>query len=370
MGGVSRPDPSSRPARSAAPSDPAAPTSVRLGVLVAPDVDPAAAAALDPAALAARLDAAYPGLAWEVRVSAEDVGDDDDDSLDLLEITRDRMLDEDWDVAVGLTGRALVQGPHTLAEQVSPVHSTGVVSLALAPGDAQEAVARVVARLLGLDPDEPAPAEDDVRDAVRWARQLADDVEHRAGESGAAFAGRVAGRNARMILGTVRANRPWMLAVSLTRSMSTALATGALTLLTTDLWMLSAEYSGVQMGVLGALSIMAVTLSLVVGAKLWERPRRAAEREQVAVFNLATVLTVLIGVLVLHALLMLAALAGALLLVDADVFAEVTGESGTLWQYVKLAWFVGGLATIGSALGAGLEDDDDVRQAIFTRGAR
>ncbi|MDO4239149.1 hypothetical protein [Micrococcus sp.] len=367
---MSRPAPSSRPAASAAPSDPAAATPVRLGVLVAPDVDPAAAAALDPAALAARLDAAYPGLAWEVRVSAEDVGDDDDDSLDLLEITRDRMLDEDWDVAVGLTGRALVQGPHTLAEQVSPVHSTGVVSLALAPGDAQEAVARVVARLLGLDPDEGKPDEDDVRDAVRWARQLAADIEDRAGESGVSFAGRVAGRNARMILGTVRANRPWMLAVSLTRSMSTALATGALTLLTTDLWMLSAEYNGVQMGVLGVLSIVAVTLSLVVGAKLWERPRRAAEREQVAVFNLATVLTVLIGVLVLHALLMLAALAGALLLVDADVFEAVTGEAGTFWQYVKLAWFVGGLATIGSALGAGLEDDDDVRQAIFTRGAR
>lgn len=348
----------------------AAPTRIRLGVLVAPDVDPAAAAALDPAALAARLDAAYPGLAWDVQVSAEEVGDDDDDSLDLLEITRDRMLDEDWDVAVGLTGHALVQGPHTIAEQVSPVHSTGVTSLGLAEGDAPATVERVVARLLGLDPDEGEPHADDVRDAVRWARQLADDVEHRAGESGASFAGRVAGRNARMILGTVRANRPWMVAISLTRSMSTALATGALTLLTTDLWMLSAEYSGVQMAVLGALSIVAVTLSLVVGAKLWERPRRAAEREQVTVFNIATVLTVLIGVLVLHALLMLVALAGGLLLVDGDVFEEVTGDPATLWQYLKLAWFVGGLATIGSALGAGLEEADDVREAIFTRGSR
>ena len=82
------------------------------------------------------------------------------------------------------------------------------------------------------------------------------------------------------------------------------------------------------------------------------------------------VLTVLIGVLVLHALLMLVALAGGLLLVDADVFEEVTGDPATLWQYLKLAWFVGGLATIGSALGAGLEEADDVREAIFTRGSR
>lgn len=172
-----------------------------------------------------------------------------------------------------------------------------------------------------------------------------------------------------MLLGTVRANKPWTLAVSLTRSMSTALATGALTLITTDLWMLSAEYNGVQMAVLGAVAVLAVTLSLIVGAHLWERPRRRAEREQVTLFNIATALTVLLGVIVLHVMLMVAALAGALLLVDADVFHEVTGDPATPLQYVKLAWFVGGLATIGSALGAGLEDDDAVRAAIFTRGA-
>ncbi|UBH25098.1 hypothetical protein KW076_02590 [Micrococcus porci] len=313
--------------------------------------------------------AAYPGLAWDVVVSAEEVGDADDDSLDLLEITRDRMLDEDWDVAVGLTGHALVQGPHTLRSQVSPVHAAGVVSLDLADGGAREAVEDVVARVLGLDPDDGAPSAGERTAAVARARQRAEDVEARADESGASFTWRVLRANARLLLGTVRGNRPWLLAVSLTRSMSTALAAGALTLLTTDLWMLSAAYDGVQMSLLGLLAVAAVSLSLVVGAKLWERPRRAAEREQVAVFNLATVLTVVIGVLVLHALLMLAALAGALLLVDGDVFTEVTGEPASPWQYAKLAWFVGGLATIGAGLGAGLEDDDDVREAIFTRGA-
>lgn len=350
-----------------ASSDGAAPARVRLGVLVTPDVR---ATSPDPAALAARLGAAYPGLTWDVDVRAEEVGDADDDSLDLLEIIRDRALDEDWDIAVGLAGPPLVQGPHTLTEQVSPVHAAGVVSLALAQVPAEVAVERVVARVLGLDPDDGAPTADETADAVRWARQLAEDVERRPGESGVSYAWRVLRGNARMLTGTVLANRPWMLAVSLTRSMSTALATGALTLLTTDLWLLSAEYSGVQLVVLGALAVVAVTLSLVVGAKLWERPRRAAEREQVAVFNVATVLTVLLGVLVLHALLMLAALAGALLLVDGDVFEEVTGDPATLWQYLKLAWFVGGLATIGSALGAGLEEADDVREAIFTRGSR
>lgn len=343
---------------------------VRLGVLLREDVD----AAGDGPALAAGLEeslaAAYPGLRWRVSVTRGELGDpEDDDSLDLLEITRDRMLDEDWDLAVGVCQEPLRQGRHTLASQVSPAHAAGVVSLDLAEAGITEAVRDVVARILGLDPDDGEPSAQQRRSAVHAARQLATDVEDRGAENRGAFAWRVGSSNARLLLGTIRANRPWLLAASLSRSLSAALATGALTLITTDLWLLSAEYNGVQMALLGAVAVLSVTVSLVVGANLWERPRRRGEREQVMVFNIATVASVLIGVLVLHAGLFLAALTGALLLVDPDVFTEVTGEPADLVQYLKLAWFVGGLATIGSALGAGLEEDDAVRAAIFTRGS-
>lgn len=343
---------------------------VRLGVLLREDVD----AAGDGPALAAGLEeslaAAYPGLRWRVSVTRGELGDpEDDDSLDLLEITRDRMLDEDWDLAVGVCQEPLRQGRHTLASQVSPAHAAGVVSLDLAEAGITEAVRDVVARILGLDPDDGEPSAQQRRSAVHAARQLATDVEDRGAENRGAFAWRVGSSNARLLLGTIRANRPWLLAASLSRSLSAALATGALTLITTDLWLLSAEYNGVQMALLGAVAVLSVTVSLVVGANLWERPRRRGEREQVVVFNIATVASVLIGVLVLHAGLFLAALTGALLLVDPDVFTEVTGEPADLVQYLKLAWFVGGLATIGSALGAGLEEDDAVRAAIFTRGS-
>ncbi|MCS6711716.1 hypothetical protein JSY14_06660 [Brachybacterium sp. EF45031] len=341
-------------------------TSVHLGVVLAPELP---VDAVDADALRVRLDAAFPGLRWSVHLRREALGDADADALDLLELVRDRMLDEDWDVVVGLLDRPLVQGHHTRTEQVSPVHAAAVVSLDHAAEPAEEATARVVGWILGLDPDDDAPSATDRAGAVRWARQLADDVEERRGESGVAYAARVAGSNARLILGAVRANRPWTVALTLTRSMSTALATGALTLITTDLWLLAAEYNGVQMALLGIAAVGAVTVSLMIGAHLWERPRRSGEREQVTVFNIATLLTVLLGVVTLHVLLMIAALAGAALLVDADVFAEVTGEAATWVEYLKLAWFVGGLATIGSALGAGLEDDDDVRDAVFTRGS-
>ncbi|HRO28866.1 hypothetical protein [Citricoccus sp.] len=345
-------------------------TTVRLGVLIRADVSAPAQEGTLAAELEDGLAAAYPGLSWQVQVERGHLGDsEDEDSLDLLESTRDRMLDRDWDLAVGVCQEPLRQGRHSLTAQVSPAHSAGVVSLDLAGVGVADAVRDVVARILGLDPDEGGPSPQQLRSAVDAARQLATDVEDRGAENGGLFAWRVGSSNARLLLGTIRANRPWLLAASLSRSLSAALATGALTLITTDLWLLSAEYDGLQMALVGAVAVLSVTVSLVVGANLWERPRRRAEREQVAVFNIATVSSVLIGVVVLHVGLFAAALAGALLLVDPDVFAEVTGDPAHFPQYLKLAWFVGGLATIGSALGAGLEEDDDVRAAIFTRGS-
>ena len=341
-------------------------TLVRLGVLVDPaSPDP------DLEVLKEDLHATYPDLAWEVSALSQHLGDEEDDSLDLLEIARDRMLDEDWDLAVAVRNEALEQGKHTLRSQVSPAHAVGVLALELVEEPVEAAVARVVGKILGLDNDEDddAPTESERRAASEAARQLATDVEDRGRELPLVYAWRVGTANVRLLWQTIRANRPWMLAATLSKSLSAALAAGLLTLMTTDLWMLSAEYNGVQMALVGSLAILSVTVSMIVGAKLWEKPRRKGEREQVMVFNIATVITVLIGVVVLHAALTLLSLAGALMFVDDTVFEEVTGDPATFWQYCKLAWFIGGLATIGSALGAGLEDDDDIREAIFTRGS-
>src|SRR5699024_6952460 len=246
---------------------------------------------------------------WEVAVTRAEIGDPTDNSLDLLELARDRMLDEGWNLVVGISQEPLRQGSHSLTAQISPVHAAGVVSLD-----------REGAELPGT-----------IRRTVAW---------------------RILAATRGLVLRPVHAHQPWLLAASLSRSMSAGLATGALTLITTDLWLLSAEYTGTQLALLGAVAILAVTIALVVGSDLWERPRRHAEREQAVVFNIATLVSVLIGVTVLYIALFLAALAGAVLLVDADVFGQITGDPAHPVHFLKLAWFVGGLATIGSALGA------------------
>ena len=113
-------------------------------------------------------------------------------------------------------------------------------------------------------------------------------------------------------------------------------------------------------------SVVAVVVTLIVGAELWERPRGRRVRKQVVLFNVATAATVVIGVLSLYAVLFVLAVAGGLLLVVEPLFSEGLGHAAHLSDYLELAWLTCSLATVGGALGAGLESDDAVREAAYT----
>ncbi|KUL41986.1 hypothetical protein ADL15_02600 [Actinoplanes awajinensis subsp. mycoplanecinus] len=57
--------------------------------------------------------------------------------------------------------------------------------------------------------------------------------------------------------------------------------------------------------------------------------------------------------------------AAALLLIRPSVLAvSVTGRIG-LPEYLTLAWIVSSLATVGGAIGSGLEDEETVRAAAY-----
>jgi hypothetical protein len=90
-------------------------------------------------------------------------------------------------------------------------------------------------------------------------------------------------------------------------------------------------------------------------------------RKQVLLFNIATTVTVVIGVTVLYAVLYLLALVAAFWFVVPQVFNSAVGHPGSLRDYFQLAWLTCSLAMIGGALGAALETEDAVHDAAYVR---
>jgi hypothetical protein len=180
------------------------------------------------------------------------------------------------------------------------------------------------------------------------------------------FTARVLSGNLRLLIGMIRANQPWRLAIGLSRALTAALATVVFALVTSDIWRLSVTLDWIRLSAIAVGSVVGITVALIAGAGLWERTSHPAGRKQVTLFNLATAATVVLGVLLLYVALLLLALVTSPVLVPAPLLEQGVGRAVGVGDYVRLAWLTSSLATLGGALGAGLESDDAVRAAAYT----
>jgi hypothetical protein len=167
--------------------------------------------------------------------------------------------------------------------------------------------------------------------------------------------------------GMVAANQPWRLSLRLSRALTGAVAVGIFALVYSDVWRLSDSFGWERLVGTAIVSIGATAATLIIGAELWEPTVSHTVRKQVVLFNIATLVTVVIGVTVLYGALYLLALVAAFWFVVPKVFRETVGHAVSLRDYFELAWMTCSLAMIGGALGAALEPDDAVRQAAYVQ---
>jgi hypothetical protein len=102
-----------------------------------------------------------------------------------------------------------------------------------------------------------------------------------------------------------------------------------------------------------------------VAHELWDHAGDDRARQRVVLFNVATALTVTLGILILYVSLFALSLLGAWLILEPSRLAQQLGHPVDFAAYACLAWFVASLATVGGALGAALESDLAVRQAAY-----
>jgi hypothetical protein len=319
--------------------------------------------------IADRLPERLPGVRWRLEFVSDRLVDPPTDLSAIISAARRMLLDRGWHLAVCVTDLPLQTARRPVIAHVSTTHGVAVLSMpALGPISVRKRTADSVVRLIGHMLGDIALANGQRRtlaDAVtRRMRELGTRIEH--GENDVGFAARVVSGNIWLLLGMLRANRPWRLALRLMRALAAAFAAGVFALVTSDIWRLAYYLGPVRLTVIALASVGGILVTIMITTGLWERTPHPDAREQVILFNIVTATTVGIGVVVLYLALFIIMLASALLLVPGDLLGSQLGHPAGAADQVRLAWLATSIATLGGALGAALESRETVREAAYT----
>jgi hypothetical protein len=327
--------------------------------------------------LPARLaDKSGQGRRFDVEVVSEPFTSGTEDLPTLMRRVKDRGSTENWDIVVALTDLPLHSDGRKLVVELSHEHGLALLSLPSLGGLRLQRRARraVEEAVLSLAGSRATGAEEPPKSPPlgRFVSRLAPVHPGQVGEQETADLRYViSGPRGylRLLVGMVRANRPWRLVPGLSKALAAALATGAIATVNSTTWSLAEALSPPRLMFVMAGSIGLMIGWLIVDGQLWHRAAETSReaRQRARLYNASTVMTVGLGVLVCYGGLLVINLVWALFIIDDRVFASVTRSPLHATEYWTLSWFVASVATAGGALGSGLESDEAIRSAAYSK---
>ncbi|UFR06387.1 hypothetical protein KBP30_36765 [Streptomyces sp. Go40/10] len=317
------------------------------------------------------------GRRFDVEVVSEPFTAGTEDLSTLTRRIMDRRSEGNWDIVVALTDLPLHTHGLKLVVDLSHEHGFALLSLPTLGGfrlqtRARQAVEEAVLSLAGpqgTGAEGPAGSR-----PLRgpFTGRLAPIRPGRVGEEEIAdLRYIVSGPHGylRVLGGMVRANQPWRLVPGLSKALAAALATGAVATVNSTIWTLATSLSTPRLVIAMVGSVALMIGWLIVDANLWHRTDEVSPeaRKRAALYNASTILTVGIGVIVCYVGLMVINWVWALFILNDRVFASTTRTPLNATEYWTLSWFVASVATVGGALGSGLESDEAIRAAAYSK---
>jgi hypothetical protein len=286
------------------------------------------------------------GRGWDIEVVSEPFTTGSEDADTALARLGEQARQHEWDAVVGLTELPLNDddGRYLLVEADSH-RRTAVLSLPALGGLRVKARTRHALRELVSGMADPTSQEG-----------------HRVPLP------RIGGRW-RLLLGMVLANRPWLLVPGLKSALVAALATGAVATMNSTVWLLAGSLSWWRLVVATIASIALVVGWIVIDGELWDRPDDDSDeaRQRSRLYNASTLVTLTTGVLICYVALYVVNLLWALFVLDPAVMGGYLHASRGYGDIFVLTWFVASAATVGGGLGTGLESDDAIRAAAYSK---
>lgn len=300
--------------------------------------------------------------AWEVQVHHERLPlTEDTRNADLLQHLGRLGRRKEWDLTVCIVDVPMRADRRPIVADVHLAGGTAVVSLpafgAMHLGRRVREVAEFVARGYAQSAEQTRPHEDGAASLAGPFEPVQPDVD---GIDLRVLATR--GRW-RLLVGMVRANRPWRLVFGLTGALAAALAVGAYVLVNSSDWQLALNLGPAKLAAAAVFAVALMVTWLILNHHLWTP---AAHSRRARLYNASTVLTLLIGVLCMYAGVFAVVLAASTFTMDPGYFRSQIGRPLRFGDYLTVTWLASSLAIVAGALGTGFESEDAVREAAYS----
>ncbi|WP_339806973.1 hypothetical protein [uncultured Marinobacter sp.] len=332
-------------------------------------------------------------LNWEVQLIVDPLIGAAEASNDIIGSILEYKRDQQWDYAICITDLPIFKDGRFVIAETSTVHGVAMISLPAFGITAirrrlNEAILQLVNELHHGSSEEDRTRQeqrtqqsDKVHESLRGkgARQLLGRHLYEklfpirrltlSGE-GESFDVRFIADswingNLRILAGMVRANRPSTIFPAFKRVIAVAFATGAYGLVFPTLWQLSANYGRPRLVLLMGVAMVAMIAWIIIAHTLWEPIKNARSPRLVRLYNTVTVLTLSAGVVFYYVILLGLFCFTVLVFIPANMLEAQLDHGASLLDYTTLAWLATSVATIAGALGAGLEDEETVRNATY-----
>lgn len=168
-----------------------------------------------------------------------------------------------------------------------------------------------------------------------------------------------------ILSGMTIANQPWSIMPSFKKVVGLAFATGSYMLIFTTLWQLSSLYGLMRLILVMCFAIGSMTIWTIMAHDLWEGQESDNSKGYRFIYNVSTVLTLLVAIIVFYIFLFCLFLLAVAMFVPPDMFQTVVEHDVEVKDYIILVWLITSAATVAGAIGAGFENAEQVRESTY-----
>lgn len=171
----------------------------------------------------------------------------------------------------------------------------------------------------------------------------------------------------RAMIGMTFANNPFKIMSSFKSVIAIAFTTGAFALIFPTIWRLSQIFSVTRLSTIMVFAILGLAFWIVIVHRLWESPSSKNKPPIRRLYNFATASTLIIDVTAYYIMLYLLFFTAVVIVIPPSYLDSTLPDNNhsNFINYTRIAWAEASIATIVSAMGAGLKDENKVRNLTY-----